>query len=72
MISSVFTVPNERTAVHAPEIAVASTKALLTQMVAVYLIGLHLAQVNGALKDAEVESLYRFVKGFDIQYYLSG
>ena len=56
------TIPRESDAVlytHAgPEIAVASTKALLTQMVAVYLIGLHLAQVNGALKDAEVESLY--------------
>jgi len=57
------TIPRESDAVlytHAgPEIAVASTKALLTQMVAVYLIGLHLAQVNGALKDAEVESLYK-------------
>jgi glucosamine--fructose-6-phosphate aminotransferase (isomerizing) len=56
------TIPRESDAVlytHAgPEIAVASTKALLTQMVAVYLIGLHLAQVNGALKDAEVERLY--------------
>jgi len=57
------TIPRESDAVlytHAgPEIAVASTKALLTQMVAVYLIGLHLAQVNGALKDAEVERLYK-------------
>ncbi len=57
------TIPRESDAVlytHAgPEIAVASTKALLTQMVAVYLIGLHLAQVNGALKDTEVESLYK-------------
>ncbi len=56
------TIPRESDAVlytHAgPEIAVASTKALLTQMIAVYLIGLHLAQVNGALKDSEVESLY--------------
>ena len=56
------TIPRESDAVlytHAgPEIAVASTKALLTQMVAVYLIGLHLAQVNGSLKDAEVVSLY--------------
>ena len=56
------TIPRESDAVlytHAgPEIAVASTKALLTQMVAVYLIGLHLAQVNGSLSDAEVESLY--------------
>ena len=56
------TIPRESDAVlytHAgPEIAVASTKALLTQMVAVYLIGLHLAQVNGSLSDKEVESLY--------------
>mgnify|MGYP000533343542 FL=1 len=56
------TIPRESDAVlytHAgPEIAVASTKALLTQMVAVYLIGLHLAQVNGSLNDAEVEGLY--------------
>jgi glucosamine--fructose-6-phosphate aminotransferase (isomerizing) len=56
------TIPRESDAVlytHAgPEIAVASTKALLTQMVAVYLIGLHLAQVNGSLSDAEVEGLY--------------
>jgi glucosamine--fructose-6-phosphate aminotransferase (isomerizing) len=56
------TIPRESDAVlytHAgPEIAVASTKALLTQMIAVYLIGLHLAQVNGALTDVQVESLY--------------
>ena len=56
------TIPRESDAVlytHAgPEIAVASTKALLTQMIAVYLIGLHLAQVNGSLSDKEVVSLY--------------
>ena len=56
------TIPRESDAVlytHAgPEIAVASTKALLTQMIAVYLIGLHLAQVNGALNDGEVKNLY--------------
>ncbi len=56
------TIPRESDAVlytHAgPEIAVASTKALLTQMIAVYLIGLHLAQVNGSLSDIEVEELY--------------
>jgi len=56
------TIPRESDAVlytHAgPEIAVASTKALLTQMIAVYLIGLHLAQVNGALTDVAVASLY--------------
>ena len=57
------TIPREADAViytHAgPEIAVASTKALLTQMIAVYLIGLHLAQVNGQLSDSEVEGFYK-------------
>jgi len=56
------TIPRESDAVlytHAgPEIAVASTKALLTQMIAVYLIALHLAQVNGALTDEQIEVLY--------------
>ncbi|CAB4873224.1 MAG: glutamine--fructose-6-phosphate transaminase (isomerizing) [Actinobacteria bacterium] len=57
------TIPRESDAVlytHAgPEIAVASTKALLTQMIAVYLIGLHLAQVNGQLADDQVRMLYK-------------
>ncbi len=57
------TIPRESDAVlytHAgPEIAVASTKALLTQIIAVYLIGLHLGQVNGSLKDSEVKALYK-------------
>jgi len=56
------TIPRESDAViytHAgPEIAVASTKALLTQIVAVYLIGLHLAQVRSALTDNQVADLY--------------
>ena len=56
------TIPRESDAVlytHAgPEIAVASTKAFLTQVVAVYLIGLKLAQVRGELKDSEVHDLY--------------
>ena len=56
------TIPRESDAViytHAgPEIAVASTKALLTQIVAVYLIGLHLAQVRGELNDNQVADLY--------------
>ena len=56
------TIPRESDAVlytHAgPEIAVASTKALLTQIIAVYLIGLHLGQVNGYLDDAHVKDLY--------------
>ena len=56
------TIPRESDAViytHAgPEIAVASTKALLTQIIAVYLIGLHLAQVRSALSDNQVAELY--------------
>jgi len=56
------TIPRESDAVlytHAgPEIAVASTKAFLTQIVAVYLIGLKLAQVRGALSDQEIRGLY--------------
>lgn len=56
------TIPRESDAVlytHAgPEIAVASTKAFLTQVVAVYLIGLHLAQVRKELSEAEVVDLY--------------
>ena len=56
------TIPRESDAVlytHAgPEIAVASTKAFLTQIVAIYLIGLKLAQVRGTLNDQEVRALY--------------
>jgi glucosamine--fructose-6-phosphate aminotransferase (isomerizing) len=56
------TIPRESDAVlytHAgPEIAVASTKAFLTQIVAVYLIGLKLAQVRGKLSNAEISGLY--------------
>lgn len=56
------TIPRESDAVlytHAgPEIAVASTKALLTQIIAVYLIGLHLGQVNGQLDEQQVRDLY--------------
>jgi glutamine---fructose-6-phosphate transaminase (isomerizing) len=56
------TIPRESDAVlytHAgPEIAVASTKAFLTQIVAVYLIGLKLAQVRGTLSDSQVKDLY--------------
>jgi glucosamine--fructose-6-phosphate aminotransferase (isomerizing) len=56
------TIPRESDAVlytHAgPEIAVASTKAFVTQIVAVYLIGLKLAQVRGALTEQEVRGLY--------------
>jgi glucosamine--fructose-6-phosphate aminotransferase (isomerizing) len=56
------TIPRESDAVlytHAgPEIAVASTKAFLTQVIAVYLIGLHLAQVRGVMQDSQVAQLY--------------
>jgi glucosamine--fructose-6-phosphate aminotransferase (isomerizing) len=56
------TIPRESDAVlytHAgPEIAVASTKALLTQIIAVYLIGLHLAQANGSLSDMQVRDIF--------------
>lgn len=56
------TIPRESDAViytHAgPEIAVASTKALLTQIVAVYLLGLKLSQVRKELSDLEVKTIY--------------
>ncbi|MEV4629037.1 glutamine--fructose-6-phosphate transaminase (isomerizing) [Micromonospora sp. NPDC049523] len=52
------TIPRESDAVlythSGPEIAVASTKAFLTQLVACYLIGLHLAQVRGVKYADEV------------------
>lgn len=56
------TIPRESDAVlytHAgPEIAVASTKAFLTQIVAIYLIGLKLAQVRSTLSDNQVKDFY--------------
>jgi glucosamine--fructose-6-phosphate aminotransferase (isomerizing) len=55
------TIPRESDAVlytHAgPEIAVASTKAFLTQIVAAYLVGLYLAQVRGTKFDDEISSI---------------
>jgi glucosamine--fructose-6-phosphate aminotransferase (isomerizing) len=42
-----------------PEIAVASTKAVMTQLAAMYLVGLHLAQVRGTRDGDEVRSHYR-------------
>jgi glucosamine--fructose-6-phosphate aminotransferase (isomerizing) len=55
------TIPRESDAVlytHAgPEIGVASTKAFLTQLVACYLIGLHLAQVRGIKYADEVAAV---------------
>ena len=56
------TIPRESDAVlytHAgPEIAVASTKAFLTQVIAVYLIGLHVAQIRGEMTGAEVRVIF--------------
>ena len=56
------TIPRESDAViytHAgPEIAVASTKALLTQIVALYLIALYLGKVRGELNGSEVVDVY--------------
>jgi glucosamine--fructose-6-phosphate aminotransferase (isomerizing) len=56
------TIPRESDAViytHAgPEIAVASTKALLTQIVATYLIGLYLGQVRGEINSANISEIY--------------
>ena len=42
-----------------PEIAVASTKAVMTQLAAMYLVGLHLAQVRGTRDGDEVRAHYR-------------
>lgn len=54
------TIPRESHAVvytHAgPEVAVASTKAFLAQMTALYLIGLHLATLRGTVSDVEVRA----------------
>ncbi|MCP2326518.1 glucosamine--fructose-6-phosphate aminotransferase (isomerizing) [Hamadaea flava] len=55
------TIPRESDAVlythGGPEIAVASTKAFLTQLAACYLVGLHLAQVRGIKYADEVASV---------------
>ncbi len=57
------TIPRESDAAlytHAgPEIAVASTKAFLTQVVACYLVALYLAQVRGNLFADEIRSIVR-------------
>ena len=65
------TIPRESDAVlythGGPEIAVASTKAFVTQLVACYLIGLHLAQIRGVMYADEVaavvEKLQRIPEG---------
>ena len=55
------TIPRESDAVvyiHAgPEVAVASTKAFVAQITALYLLGLHLATLRGKLAPAEVAAL---------------
>ena len=55
------TIPRESDAVvytyAGPEIAVASTKAFLTQIVAAYLVGLYLAQARGAMFEDEIRSV---------------
>ena len=55
------TIPRESDAVvytyAGPEIAVASTKAFLTQIIAAYLVGLYLAQVRGVLPAAEISAV---------------
>ncbi len=52
------TIPREADAVvythGGPEIAVASTKAFLTQLIACYLVGLYLAQVRGEMYEDEI------------------
>ena len=57
------TIPRESDAViytHAgPEIAVASTKAFLSQIVACYLLGLYLAQVRGLKYRDEIDAIVR-------------
>ncbi|CAB4981270.1 unannotated protein [freshwater metagenome] len=56
------TIPRESDAVlytHAgPEIAVASTKAFLTQLIAVYVIGLYLAQARGVMSGDDVRKIF--------------
>ena len=55
------TIPRESDAVvythGGPEIAVASTKAFLTQLIACYLVGLYLAQVRGEKYEDEIKEL---------------
>lgn len=55
------TIPREADAViytyAGPEIAVASTKAFLTQIIAAYLVGLYLAQVRQVMPDEQIASV---------------
>lgn len=56
------TIPRESDAViytyAGPEIAVASTKALLTQIVATYLIALYFGQIRGVISNTEIIDIY--------------
>ncbi|MFE2040080.1 glutamine--fructose-6-phosphate transaminase (isomerizing) [Streptomyces sp. NPDC059477] len=61
------TIPRESDAVlytHAgPEVAVASTKAFLTQLVACYLVALYLGQVRGTKWGDEIQAVVRDLSG---------
>ncbi|HOV79090.1 MAG TPA: glutamine--fructose-6-phosphate transaminase (isomerizing) [Bacillota bacterium] len=48
-----------------PEIAVASTKAYTTQLIAMYLIALHFARVRGAIDQKELREILRDIKKLD-------
>ncbi|MDT3397526.1 glutamine--fructose-6-phosphate transaminase (isomerizing) [Streptomyces sp. B1866] len=65
------TIPRESDAVlytHAgPEIAVASTKAFLTQLVACYLVALYLGQVRGTKWGDEIQSVIRELSAIGTQ-----
>ncbi|SEO68049.1 glutamine--fructose-6-phosphate transaminase (isomerizing) [Trujillonella endophytica] len=65
------TIPRESDAVlytHAgPEVAVASTKGFLTQVVACYLVGLFLAQVRGIKYEDEVAAIVEDLRGLPEQ-----
>ncbi|MDX6349236.1 MAG: hypothetical protein QOF84_4026, partial [Streptomyces sp.] len=65
------TIPRESDAVlytHAgPEVAVASTKAFLTQVVACYLVALYLAQVRGTKWGDEIVAVVRELSGVSRQ-----
>ncbi len=40
-----------------PEIAVASTKAYVTQLIALYIVALHFAEILGTVRDSEIEKI---------------
>ena len=61
------TIPREADAVlytyAGPEVAVASTKAFLTQIIAAYLVGLYLAQVRGTMFEDEIRAVLTDLHG---------